>query len=285
MSSLLERRGEQRFVVQKEAIGLPGVLVFGGYNYHEAHPGLPSHRHRRSTEIVYLARGEQTYRVGGRHYRMRGGEQFVTFPNEWHDSGGFPEEKGLLFWLVIQPGRNFLNLPPAQATALKGALAGLSARHFQAHPEAEPLLREILECVSAPRDELGQVKLSAAMVRYLLKTCEAASASPRPPISASILRALSWLDENPGDPAPVEALARASGLSVPRLKARFKQEVGVPPREYVLRQKIRMAQGLLQKHSATDTAYRLGFSSSQYFATVFRRFTGRTPSEHQREEG
>lgn len=277
MANALDRRGEQRIVFDEAMIGLPGVLVFGAYNYHKAHPGLPEHRHPGSMEIVYLARGEQTYRVGGNYFHLRGGEQFITFPDELHSSGGFPEEKGLLFWLVVRPESNFLNLPTLQARALKDALAGFPSRHFQAHPEADLLSREILNGLTERRGDIGKARVSNGILRYLLKTCDASAASPRPPICAPVTRALAWLDENPEDPAPVSRLAQASGLSTPRFKARFKQEMGVPPREYVLRQKVRAARKLLLDRSVTDTAFLLGFSSSQYFATVFRRFTGQSP--------
>lgn len=33
------------------------------------------------------------------------------------------------------------------------------------------------------------------------------------------------------------------------------------------------------RRSITDVAFSLGFSSSQYFATVFKRFTHRSPHE------
>jgi AraC-like DNA-binding protein len=64
------------------------------------------------------------------------------------------------------------------------------------------------------------------------------------------------------------------------LKARFKREVGIPPAEYVIRCKIAVARTRLAQSDATITrvAMDLGFPSSQFFATVFRRFTGRKPS-------
>ena len=43
---------------------------------------------------------------------------------------------------------------------------------------------------------------------------------------------------------------------------------------------------MLQGHTAasiSDVAYACGFESSQYFATVFRRHTGRSPSAYRAE--
>ena len=82
----------------------------------------------------------------------------------------------------------------------------------------------------------------------------------------------------------IRELARLCGLSVSRFKERFRDEVGVPPAEYLTRQKIEAAKSLLLAgdHSITDVAMDLGFSSSQYFATAFKRYTGRTPSEYRR---
>lgn len=53
------------------------------------------------------------------------------------------------------------------------------------------------------------------------------------------------------------------------------------PAEYVLQQRIAAAQQLLADSgkSITEIAYELGFSSSQTFATAFRRITSLRPSD------
>ena len=83
----------------------------------------------------------------------------------------------------------------------------------------------------------------------------------------------------------VEDLASRVGLSVSRFKARFKETVGVPPADYMSRQKVAKAMDLLRKTGmpVTQIATSLGYASSQYFATAFRRYTGKTPSHARRE--
>jgi AraC-like DNA-binding protein len=55
----------------------------------------------------------------------------------------------------------------------------------------------------------------------------------------------------------------------------------MPPGEYLLRRKVRRAGELLAGGdvSVTEVAQALGFSSSQYFATVFRRYRHQRPSD------
>ena len=46
------------------------------------------------------------------------------------------------------------------------------------------------------------------------------------------------------------------------------------------RKEIERAQALLLggDHTVTNVAFGLGFSTTQYFATVFKRYTGQTPT-------
>jgi AraC-like DNA-binding protein len=58
----------------------------------------------------------------------------------------------------------------------------------------------------------------------------------------------------------------------------------VTPKEYVLRLKIEEAAGILEREPArpvTTIAHELGFSSSQYFATVFRRYLRVSPGDYR----
>lgn len=62
-----------------------------------------------------------------------------------------------------------------------------------------------------------------------------------------------------------------AGLSETRLKARFKAETDVPPADYVMRRMIEVSKTLLVgDQPVTDIAIGLGFSTTQYFATVFK---------------
>ena len=74
-------------------------------------------------------------------------------------------------------------------------------------------------------------------------------------------------------------------LSEGRFKTNFRLYTGLPPREYILRQKIKCAKRLLKEESLsiTQISYQLGFSSSQYFSTVFKRFTTLSPIDYRNQ--
>lgn len=102
-------------------------------------------------------------------------------------------------------------------------------------------------------------------------------------MSPTIRNAIQRIHDQPTQMFAIRELARWCGLSESRFKERFRDEVGVPPAEYMMRRKIDAAKALLLSGDQTVTkiALDLGFSSSQYFATTFRRYTGRTPGEYR----
>jgi AraC-like DNA-binding protein len=83
----------------------------------------------------------------------------------------------------------------------------------------------------------------------------------------------------------MENLAAEVGLSSAGLRARFKAETGFTLHEYVLHHRVEEARLRLAQteEEITAIAHDLGFSSSQYFATVFRRQIGLTPGEYRRK--
>ena len=75
-------------------------------------------------------------------------------------------------------------------------------------------------------------------------------------------------------------LSEVAGLSPSGFQAAFKEETGIPPAEFALRARINEASRRLGRPEAdvTSVAFDLGFSSSQYFASAFKRFTNIRPS-------
>jgi len=76
--------------------------------------------------------------------------------------------------------------------------------------------------------------------------------------------------------------ARRANLSRTVFQARFRQQTGMSPVEYIMHEKIEQAAKLLSagEHSVTDVAMRFGFSSSQHFSTVFRKYTNKHPRDY-----
>jgi AraC-like DNA-binding protein len=116
-------------------------------------------------------------------------------------------------------------------------------------------------------------------LQYLTLTIRASRQGVLGAASPLMQRVLRHIDDHLHEPVRVARLAQVARLSESRCKARFKREIGVPPAEYWLRKKIERAMVLLKRRSVTDVAFELGFSSSQYFATVFKRYTLANPSQ------
>lgn len=268
------------------AINVPGVLEIGSYHYRAARRGLAGVAHAGCLGICYLARGVQTYRIDDRVYQLQGGDQLVTFPGDCLDTAGAPEEKSRLHWVLLrmQPlDAPLLFLDRSAAVALRQALLAVPDRHFPAPREAAELTSTIVHTLARrPSALLDRIAAANLILRYLFATLAAARADAGAGISPRIARCLDHIARHLHTPLSVPELARVIHLSESRFKARFRQEVGLPPGEYVLRAKVANACTALRAPGTrvTELAHRLGFSSSQYFATVFRRFTGLTPSAY-----
>jgi transcriptional regulator GlxA family with amidase domain len=67
--------------------------------------------------------------------------------------------------------------------------------------------------------------------------------------------------------------------------ARFRQQAGMTPGDYLRRARIQRARELLVRtnRSITEIALDCGFSSSQHFADCFKEYTGAQPSRFRRE--
>lgn len=272
-----------RLVMRPRADGLAGLLQLGRYNHTAAGLSLAEHSHGQAIEICFLIKGRQSYRVGGQGYNLRGGDVFLAFPGEVHGSGDQPEEKGILYWMILStlPGpRPLLGLPPKDAQALLQALLGIRPRHFKGSPRMKASLDAFTRLYHAPQGPLSSCAMANQVIAFLLEVVScAAQGSPRNQVR-DLLSVFDHIHQNLGEELTVPGLARMCGLSTARFKVRFREQAGVPPGEFIQRERVRAAQHRLSsgRYSVTEVAMDLGFSSSQYFATVFKRFTGSSPS-------
>jgi len=100
-----------------------------------------------------------------------------------------------------------------------------------------------------------------------------------------VVAAQDYLRQHLGDAVHMADLVRHIGLGRSRLFDLFKAVTGLTPNDYLLRLRVGRAKELLLEPdlSLTNIAMACGFSSSQYFSKVFRKYTGQTPLDHRRE--
>lgn len=96
-----------------------------------------------------------------------------------------------------------------------------------------------------------------------------------------------WIEEHLSDPTlNLETIARSNGISLRYLHALFHTE-GQSASNWMWNRRVELAHDMLLRsdhdaRSLTEIAYRLGFSSSSHFSTLFRRRFGIRPSDLMR---
>ncbi|OGF50160.1 MAG: hypothetical protein A2231_07760 [Candidatus Firestonebacteria bacterium RIFOXYA2_FULL_40_8] len=268
--------------------GFPEVPVFGSYNTEKALIPLESHVHK-GFEICYLVKGRQNYTVFGKDYLLKSGDIFLTKPGEKHSSGRQSQEKGQLYWLHILPltgKKNIFGLKKEEAKLLIKKLLAIKKRYFPASKELKSAFTGIHRLLVLPQSPLKNIALSNAFVQLILELLKSAAAK-NPGEEENMNRVIQYIDEHVEDNLRVPALASFMGLSTSWFKARFRKETGLPPAEYILRKKVFKARGFLEtgKGNVSTAAMKFGFSSSQHFATAFKRYNKQNPSFFVKKKG
>jgi len=276
-----------RRVIYLRPDGLDEIPMLGRYSYTHARPDLPVHRHFGGIEFCYRERGNQVFEVGGQQYHLHGGDVFVAFPDEPHSTGGNPSEPGILFWLNVRlprPNRRLLGLPADESAALVERLLRLPHRHFHATGATKALFGELFRLHDRPETPLRNTRLRNAAIQLLLEVIDGAARCVEPRTSQRMTEIIRLIRDNALEDLRLEDLARRAHLSVSHFKKRFKAETGLAPWQFILQAKIEAAKELLRttRTPVGKVAMDLGFVSSQYFATVFKRITGVTPTGHRR---
>ena len=278
------KSNKERLIIDLKSAGLENVMLLGHYSYKEAKKGLSMHKHDDMLEICYLETGYQYYQVGKNNFFLKGGDILITPPNIVHGTSGYPEEKGSLFWMIINvPQKPFklLNLSDNESKQLIDNLLNLPSIHFKGSVQIKKILAKIFTIYNE-NGPLKKVKLKNQILNFLLEVIRCAEKlGNKEELSPDIDFSCKYIKQNIFQPIAISALAQSVNLSESRFKHKFKDEVGVPPNGYILKEKINKAKELIktQKSSLTDLAYDLGFSTSSYFSTVFKKHEGMSPTE------
>lgn len=275
---------------------LPGLRSVGAWRASTDQDwGLDWHRNE-GVEITCLTGGKAPFSCEDRDFTLTTGSLTVTRPWQPHRVGRPTIPAGDLCWFIVDVGVRYPNQDWTWPSWL---------------PLQDDDLRRITELLRHNEDPVWQTnKKVAAAVEQLERTLRGEVSRPLSRIAlrvAEILLELADLIENErpvlnpyltstermverflsslphriDEPWTVESMAEACGIGKTRFIHYCKRVVNVSPLEHLTALRIARAEELLTStgDSVSEIAFRCGFRSSQYFATVFRRRVGCAPTE------
>lgn len=197
-------------------------------------------------------------------YRNREGVESIAFPQSW----GFDhEENETISRALTQSRKHAFRATPAIRWLMPALIRELQSQHALGDAYVISILRTLL------------IELKRIVVG------EAFDLEAHSPTERRVQALIQELAAHCGHPWSLRAMSAFCNIKRTQLNNTFQRLTGCTPIHYLSRLRIERAKTLLRDtdDAITDIAFQCGASSSQYFANLFRRATGMTPSEFRTE--
>ncbi len=264
--------------------------------------GLDWHRNE-GIEITYLEKGSLPFSAEGSAFNLRPGNITITRPWQPHRVGSPNVTPGKLHWLILDVGIRRPNQEwnwPSWITMLPADLERLTL-HLRSneHPvwKADSAMQSCWQNIAKAVERKGagtSLSRVAAYVNELLVLTLEILEKENVPMDASLstsertvslfLDELATHGEHLSYPWTVTEMAERCGLGATRFTEICQELENVSPSRFLTVARIEYAKTLWGENaqlSVTEVAGQCGFSSSQYFATVFKKETGQSPSAYR----
>jgi len=271
---------------------ISGLKNFVHYNITSSIEADPFHYHSDIIEIHCMIKGERVVyldedNVSTRH-TIYGNEAFITFPYEIHQNGDSSQSpcEFFAFQINLRDRDNLLCLDKEYSNHLCDQLLSMKYRHLSLSSSEITLLRRAFNLFSSkePHD-IKTAVLNLVNFLFNLQYMRPVQHESKNAQDENINRVILYISQHLSDPISLDELAEISNYSLSRFKTKFKKYIGIPPAEYITLQKIKYAKKLLETTnlSVTELSYELGFSSSNYFSTVFKKILNITPQQYRKK--
>lgn len=224
--------------------------------------------------------------------RLRPKRVLALWPDEACEAPNCRVGPASFWWIAINVDRDVV-LPGMAAESwrhLRRMLMATERRLFAASQHLCVALEETMATDELPAN-VQAFAVQASVQRTLIQLLRDAQALAPPPLERAkrdaLGAAMRILNRQLHDPPSWSAIASSVGAPAPMLWQLFKQALGHTPMEYLNVRRIARATRLMREErlNLTEIAHAVGFSTSQYFAVVFRRLIGTTPTEYSMRAG
>ncbi len=232
-------------------------------------------------EVAVIDSGVVSYEVSGKETVVREGQVIVVPRGVEHRTAFHTAMRGVALWLDASFVAEIADAmgPELSSAALTAGVLG--ARHARVHTLLGLLVDEVKG--GAPGHTRAAEALTESVVIEVLRS--APRADRRAGRDPRVAQAIEQMNEAFAEPLSIDDLAKTARMSRFHFSRLFRDETGQAPYQYLLRVRLAKASELLRggHHSVTEAAIAAGFSDLSRFASMFKKHTGRSPSEVRRE--
>jgi AraC-like DNA-binding protein len=224
-------------------------------------------------QIVFITKGNGTFKNRQEQYPVKPGTVFILFPGEWHWYSPDIETGWHEYWVGFKG-----DLP--DGLIRNGFLKIDQPIHNMGYSDS--LINIYMEIFDLARTESpGYQMRIGALVYLMFVEINGGMQKERPTDNEKIIQRVKFIfNENLYKELNMTSLSADIGVSYKLFKQLFMEYTGLSPYQYFLHLKINKAKELLQsgQHSVKDVAYTLAFTNQYYFSRLFKKKTGSVPS-------
>ncbi|EMI57761.1 AraC family transcriptional regulator [Rhodopirellula sallentina] len=287
---------------------MPGLKTLGYWNAEkQQHWGLDWHQNE-GLEICLLERGHLEFAVEDEVHQLQPNDLTITRPWQRHRLGSPSIGPGRLHWIIIDLGvrrpHQHWRWPP-WIVLTRDDLDELTSLLRQNEQPVWSQANEVSQCFQRISRILGEqghttevanvswLKLLInEMLLLLLDLLRSRDVKKDASLADTQRTVELFLDDLRNDHHhlaeewTLKMMAESCGLGVTRFTEYCRRLTNTTPMQHLNRLRLEAAAKLLLQHSDLSNAQvarACGFSSPQYFATVFRRHYGYSPQKHRLE--
>ena len=245
-------------------------------------PKLPTWRPkgRVDWQLVYINAGEGHFILDGHEVIVPAGNMVLYQPKQEQHYYFLGKDQSQ-YWFVHFTGRQVKSILKHYEIPLDGYIL-----HTGISYEYEDLFKrmrdELLECAFCYEENLTY------LLRELLILMNRRMNQDIPKVKGfvqdEIDHARDYFKDHYNEEISIEQYAASRNMSTSWFSKCFRDIVGVSPMKYILDQRIRNAQILLETSdfTITEIAHTLGYENPMYFSRVFHKAKGQSPSKYRK---
>ena len=249
--------------------------------------------HHNEIELNLLHAGWVTYLLGGRKVRIEAGQLSAFWAAIPHRT--IEVESGSPLICIYLPLAEMLSLP-IKREAKQAVMQGSFLVSANADALDAAVASRWIDDWSTGSDAVRRIVVEEVNLRVRRMLLSPLASRPRPRGSAGsagqsqVRRAealIELINRHHAEPLSIGRLAKMAGVHPSTAAAAFRSVLGISLNEYIVR--YRLAQAMHRLADTTDPildiAFSSGFGSTSRFYDVFKRRTGRTPSQFRQAMG